>query len=379
MSVLPAWRSCARPWSISIAVWTLFVVLLMLRDTVFVRVHSWGHIPWAQVGGAELDWMLWGLLTPCVLTFSRKVRISASASPRIWFAYAGAAALTILVQVGGGTLIIAAWEWMCGFHTPFATILAMVALTRWHFDVLIFAGIVAVAQAIRSRREAAAFALQASRMEARLAQARLEALKSQLHPHFLFNSLHAVAALIVKNKSEVAVDVLSRLSDFLRIILDHTEVQTVSLKEELDLVRLYLAIQQVRFGDRLHVAVDVPPELLSAEVPYLLLQPLLENAIKYGVERHGGAGSVKLTAWQNRNGLHLQIMNGAVLGDIDGIVSRAGIGLGNTRERLRLLYGQRQQIDVRSDPDGQVFVEILLPLNQAESPVEQVREEASVP
>lgn len=361
-------RTIAHPWVTSPIAWTLFVLLLMLRDTLFVRAHSWVQIPWIELAGSELGWTMWGLLTPCVLAFTRRFRISASAPRHIWLCYAGAAALATVLQIAGETLELAAWARLFGIHAPFGSVLAMTALTRWPFDLLIFAGIVAVAQAVWLRREAATFALHASQLEARLAEARLGALKSQVHPHFLFNSLHAVAALIVKNQNQAALETLSRLSDFLRIVLDHAEMQKVSLKEELDLLRLYLDIQQIRFGDRLHVRVDVPPELLSTEVPYLLLQPLVENAIKHGVEKYAPADSVEIRAWQDIKGIHLLVKNGGALTTTANGVPRERIGLGNTRERLQLLYGERQLVDIRPDPDGGVVVEIVLPASEPPQP-----------
>jgi len=158
---------------------------------------------------------------------------------------------------------------------------------------------------------------------------------------------------------------ISRLSDFLRIVLDHADVQQVSLKEELDLLRLYLDIQAVRFGDRLRVRIDVPSELLSAEVPYLLLQPIVENAIKHGIERYSSASLIEVRGWQDEKHIHLEVRNdGNGLG-LPTASMRERIGLGNTRQRLQLLYGEKQRVEIRPEEQGETVVEIVLPLEES--------------
>lgn len=358
-------RTTGWIWLASVAGWTLFSALFVLQDGISERIHSSGPINWVEKIGWEIGWTLWAPLTPCVLAFTRRHRISVSGEQRNWFYHVCGAAGAILLQVFGETTEVFWLARAMGAHPSYLTVLLSTALMRWHLDLLVYCAIVAMAQAIWLWREAASFAVQASRLEARLAEAKLDMLKSQLHPHFLFNTLHAVAALIVKREDHLAVEMLSRLSDFLRIVLDNADVQQVSLKEELDLLRLYLEIQMVRFGDRLRVQINVPSELLSAEVPYLLLQPLVENAIKHGVERYSSAGLIEVRGWQAGENVHLEVRN-----DGNGLNQELGsmkerVGLGNTRQRLQLLYGEKQHVEFRSEPQGETVVEIVLPLEDA--------------
>lgn len=358
----------------------MFSALLVLQDGISERIHSSGPINWVEKIGWEVGWTLWALLTPCVLAFTRRHRISVSGDQRNWFYHACGAVGAILLQVFGETTEVFWLARVMGANPSYVTVLLSTALMRWHLDLLVYCAIVAVAQAIWLWREAASFAVRASRLEVRLAEAKLDMLKSQLHPHFLFNTLHAIAALIVKREDHLAVEMLSRLSDFLRIVLDNANVQQVSLKEELDLLRLYLEIQMVRFGERLRVQIDIPSDLLTAEVPYLLLQPLVENAIKHGVERYFSAGLIEVRGWQTGDNIHLLVRN-----DGDGLNHEPGsmkerIGLGNTRQRLQLLYGERQHVEIRSESQGETVVEIVLPLEDASilASVED-RSEAMVP
>jgi hypothetical protein len=359
------WRTTGWIWLASVAGWTLFSALLVLQDGISERIHSSGPINWVEKIGWEIGWTLWAPLMPCVLAFTRRHRISVSGDQRNWFYHACGAAGAILLQVFGETTEVFWLARAMGARPPYVTVLLSTALMRWHLDLLVYCAIVAVAQAIWFRREAASFAVQASRLETRLAEAKLDMLKSQIHPHFLFNTLHAIAALIVKREDHLAVEMLSRLSDFLRIVLDNVNVQQVSLKEELDLLRLYLEIQMVRFGDRLKVQIDIPSELLSAEVPYLLLQPLVENAIKHGVERYSSAGLIEVRGWQSGENVHLVVRNAGNRHNPAPGSMKERIGLGNTRQRLQLLYGEKQHVEIRSEPQGETVVEIVLPLEDA--------------
>jgi LytS/YehU family sensor histidine kinase len=283
-------------------------------------------------------------------------------------------------QIGGEVLEVFVFSRSLGMHQPVSRLLISTIFMRWHVDLLLYSVTVAAAHAVWLRREAATLALQASQMETRLAEARLDALKSQVHPHFLFNTLHAISALILKSESQLAMEMVSRLSDFLRVVLDHANVQRVALKEELDLLHLYLDIQRVRFGRRLKFSVDVPAELMSLEVPYLLLQPLVENAIKHGLERYASAGRIEVRAWEQGDSVHLLVRNdGGEFRDSAPGVLRERIGLKNTRQRLQLLYGERQQVELRPAPEGGVIVEIVIPISEASfSQVEVPTEEVPV-
>lgn len=370
----------ARLWLLSIACWMLIAGLLVLQDGLSSWLRSPNPIDWLELISWELGWTMWGPLMPCVVAFARRYRVSASAGRLVWLQHAGGALLTMVVQIGGEVLAVVLFSHSAGMHLPVPRLVLSTIFMRWHLDLLLYAVTVVAAHAVWLRREAATLALQASQMETRLAEARLDALKSQVHPHFLFNTLHAIAALTLKGENRLAVEMLSRLSDFLRVVLDHANVQRVALKEELDLLHLYLDIQRVRFGKRLKFSVDVPAELMSLEVPYLLLQPLVENAIKHGLERYASAGTIEVRAWEQEESVHLMVQNdGGEFRDSASGELRERIGLKNTRQRLELLYGERQQVELRPAPEGGVIVEIVIPISEARFSTVEVPEAEEVP
>ena len=191
-----------------------------------------------------------------------------------------------------------------------------------------------------------------------LARAELRSLKAQLHPHFLFNTLNTVNAL-VRTEPEAAERMIARLSVLLRHALDGGSAQEVPLEEELRIARTYLEIEQVRFEDRLRVEWRVDPETYGAKVPHLLLQPLVENAIRHGIAPRAAEGTIEIVAERRNGTLHLAVRDdGAGMGNGD---VREGVGLANTRTRLRQLYGSRQRLEVRDAPGGGVHVEVELP------------------
>ena len=197
-------------------------------------------------------------------------------------------------------------------------------------------------------------------LEARLARAQLQSLRLQLHPHFLFNTLHAISTLVHRDP-EAADRMISRLSDLLRITFDRSGEPRVSLKEEIDFLQKYLEIEQTRFQDRLTVRVDIDPDALDAEVPRMILQPLVENAIKHGVGSRSEGGLVQITAARDGDRLSMQVRDNG--GGLQGGTVRAlntGVGLSNTRARLDCLYGVHHQL-VFSDQRGGLAVRVEIP------------------
>jgi LytS/YehU family sensor histidine kinase len=218
----------------------------------------------------------------------------------------------------------------------------------------------AFVHARRSRQQQ----LHAAQIETRLAQAELQALRMQLHPHFLFNTLHAVSML---NFSDVdaANRMLVRLSDLLRMSLDKSGRQHVTLREELDFLRKYLEIEETRFHDRLRVVYDVDETLLDAEVPHLVLQPLVENAIRHGISRIAGAGVIEISAYSRGGQLVLRVCdNGAGLPAGWTAEQNTRIGLSTTIARLKQLYGDEQSFTIGPRAEGGTCAQVILPFRE---------------
>jgi sensor histidine kinase YesM len=222
--------------------------------------------------------------------------------------------------------------------------------------------IVGLSHALAYHREAQARALRASQLGKHLVEAQLQSLQRQLQPHFLFNTLNAISALMHRDV-EAADAMIARLSDLLRISLQMVGVQEVSLKEELDFLSKYLEIEQTRFRDRLTVVFDVHPGTLDALVPNLILQPLVENAIKHGIGPRPAPGTITIRSRCAGGLLELDVqdngvgMSAARLSDFN-----RGVGLSNTRSRLEHLYGSLHRFEFRRPAEGGLLVLIALPL-----------------
>jgi two-component system, LytTR family, sensor kinase len=276
-----------------------------------------------------------------------------------------AAALAFSVLHTAAMLALRAMFWPSAGKqpsVPWTTFIQRIYLTNLDWLLMTYAAIVGLSYAIGFNREAQARAIKTAQLETRLAEARLRTLEAELHPHFLFNTLHAISTLVHSN-ADAADRMISRLSDLLRITFDRSGAAGVSLQEELEFLGKYLEIEQTRFQDRLSVHFDIEPETLDAEVPRMILQPLVENAIKHGVSPRSGPGMVQITAKRRDDRLWLEVRD-------DGIGLTAGtranlnrgVGLSNTRDRLECLYGDRQRLEFAGGPTG-LAVEIEIPFH----------------
>jgi two-component system LytT family sensor kinase len=198
-------------------------------------------------------------------------------------------------------------------------------------------------------------AVNAARLQAQLAQAQVQSLKMQLHPHFLFNTLNSISAL-VRDHPETAETMIARLSDLLRRTLESTSTQEIALRQELEFLRLYLDIEQARFEDRLSVQFNIDPDALNAMVPNMILQPLVENAIRHGIANRVEKGEICISARRRGGDLLLKVAdNGTGLSPSSVLSIKQGVGLASTKGRLERLYGARQALQLEA-PDGGGFV-----------------------
>ncbi len=206
--------------------------------------------------------------------------------------------------------------------------------------------------------------LKAARLEAQLASTELQLLKMQLHPHFLFNTLHTIAAMMHKDVRR-AEQMIMQLGDLLRLTLEGVNVEEVTLKREVDFLQRYLDIQQVRFQERLQVNIDIQPNTWDACVPYLLLQPLVENAVQHGIARRSLPGRIEIFASRENGHLLLSIRNDGPPANGGGVVRSGGMGLSNTRARLRRLYGPGHDFTMEHLATGCAEVQVRIPFKSA--------------
>jgi len=226
----------------------------------------------------------------------------------------------------------------------------------FHTNLLFMWAVVAAFHGLRIYRKYKAREVEAARLETRFAEAQNLALRMQLQPHFLFNTLNSISALVHANP-DGADEMISRLGDFLRTTLDAPPDQLVSLRRELAFIQDYLAIEQIRFQDRLRVELDIPADLMNLPVPSFILQPLVENALKHGLADRPQGGTLRIRARQGSDGLVLEVQD-----DGEGFVpGREGVGLSNVRSRLGLLYKGRHQLDILGIPGRGTLVSLRLP------------------
>jgi LytS/YehU family sensor histidine kinase len=224
----------------------------------------------------------------------------------------------------------------------------------------VYWAIIGLQHAVDYYRQARAREVRAARLETRLLSSQLQALQQQLHPHFLFNTLHAISTLVHRDPDKADL-MIERLSDLLRITLRKVDVQEVELAEELEYVRAYLDIEQVHFGPRLRIEYRIDAAALDVLVPTLILQPIVENAIRHGLEPLVRPGTLTIEAEADGNMLLLRVRDDGV-GFANTFRRPDGVGLANTRARLDRLYGEAAALTMREQASGGVRVEVTIPL-----------------
>ncbi|MBN8885017.1 MAG: histidine kinase [Rudaea sp.] len=318
--------------------------------------HAWGALYLTLL----LSWLPWAAATPFVLALGERFRIERPHVATIAVHLAACLAIDV-----AGAAWIALLErlldpWMTApGGAPFLALWIDHLSNNILQSLFLYGAVLAAGYIVRSRRRLAQQQVDAVLMREALTRAQLEALRRQIEPHFLFNALNSAVVLMREGRSEAAVDTLVALSGVLRQLIENSPRQEVALGEELQFLAQYLAIQKTRFADRLQVEIDVPDALLDARVPCLVLQPLIENAIRHGIAARAGAGCVRLTASCADTHLHLSVYNdGPALAQA---TAPQGVGIANVRTRLQHLYGDAFAFDLRDAPPRGVEAALSLP------------------
>jgi signal transduction histidine kinase len=319
-----------------------FLALLSSVQSYVAQLVFDKPVPWSlALRRSFKDWYTCGALSLGILWFCRRNPLEPGRAGR-WVAahFAGAVVYFVADCLISAWLLAGETSVQTGEILSFTYMARKLALHYVIMCLMMYWFVVFAHQGWRYYQRYRERELHASRLQRELVEARLDALRMQLNPHFLFNTLHAVSALIHENP-EAADRVLARLSELLRLSLDQSKPQEVPLSEEMEFLDSYLEIEKTRFAERLTVEKTVEPGAEQALVPYLILQPLVENAIRHGIEPREEAGRVAIRAQRDNGTLHLQVTdNGSGLSADNGQPVREGIGLSNTRSRLRHLYGE---------------------------------------
>ncbi len=301
---------------------------------------------------------LWALLTPAILGLARRFPLERSRWKRSLAVHVGASVVLSAAQLlVAGALLYAVVQ--SGGTNSLSWALGSFFRLNFHANVLTYAALVGLAWGAETYEKFRDRELAASRFQTQLVSAELGALKMQLQPHFLFNTLNAIAALL-KSKPDAAESMVLQLAEFLRLTLRNTGRAEVTLREELEFLERYLAIEKTRFGDRLATRFRIRSEVLDARVPNLLLQPLVENAIRHGIARSASASRLDVSATHEDGRLLLRVADdGPGLGPAPVV---EGIGLSNTRDRLRHLFGDDFTLSYGNAPGGGFAVALAFPL-----------------
>jgi len=311
-------------------------------------------------------WFIPAAFAPVIFFLVQRYRIDQDRLKAI--AVHACAALIFTLVHAAGMVGVRALLWgppSLGWLTAFQRL----HLTNLDWLLMTYTTVAGFTYAMGYYREVQARTVQEAQLQTRLIEARLKTLQAELHPHFLFNTLHAISTLVHTNP-DAADRMISRLSDLLRLTFDRSGAPRIPLQEELEFLQKYLEIEQTRFQDRLTVQFEIDPATLDADVPRLILQPIVENAIKHGVSPRSGPGFVKISSRIDGDRVWLEVRdNGVGLSGSARSQFRSGVGLSNTRDRLECLYGEAQTLEF-SEGDGGLTVRIALPLQRSPLPAE---------
>ena len=355
-------------WTMIWAIWTLFGFFftsqLVLQNQLSRNpVPFWQILAWQMVSG-----YVWFALCPLLLWLAQKFPFEAERWKGSVPVHIFASLVVAFFQLAIDTFLLTRLGYPPNRQfQSFLEAYQYFIYINLHFSLMIYWGVVGIKSAYSYYQKYRERELVASKLEARLAQSRLQVLKGQLQPHFLFNTLNAISELIYKDQ-EAAERMLGDLSDLLRLSFEKLEVQEISLKQELEFLKKYLEIEQMRFHDRLRVEMEISPDTLDASVPNMILQPLVENAIKHGIAPRSTGGRIRIGAARNNGSLELSVADngiGVPFNDV-GNVSE-GIGLSNTRRRLRHLYGERQKFELSAAPAAGLRVNLTIPFKEIDS------------
>lgn len=366
------WGRLAIIWGI----WT-FIGLVFTLQFYFATYRSSRPMPVLDAAYMQMIWAyLFALATPLVLWTVPRMPLERDNWVRTALLHIPISiVLSVLLTALGHILIWLRWSW------PEGKPLTLEGITRFVINnfteaIGIYLLIALTGYAFSYYRRFREGQVKTLQLEAQLSQAQLVALKMQLHPHFLFNTLHSISALLNKD-ADAARKMITRLGDFLRLTLENSGAQEVTLRQEMEFLSCYLEIERIRFQDRLVTHVDVAQQTLDAKVPNLILQPIVENAIRHGIAPRSTQGLIEIEAKQRNGRLRIQVRdNGPGLSAhrTSENMFKKGLGLSNTETRLEQLYGSAQSFKLSNNPEGGLIVTLEIPFhldgvapNQSES------------
>ncbi len=354
-------------WLLIAAIW-FGIGLFDATQTVFSMRAAGMHHAWVYLFiTLLLSWLPWALATPMVLKVGRNYPLVQLRPFSAWPRHFAACAMIGLVQSAWTACLeklLNPWAHPSGLP-PFMELWRGKFYSGLLSYVILYAFILVVSNMLASRERLASQQTETARLNELLSKAQLNALRRQIEPHFLFNTLNSIAGLVRERRNDAAVNMIAGLSDFLRRVLEDSNRQQVPLAEEMQFLQKYLDIQKLRFAERLRLNVDVATELFPAQVPSLILQPMVENAVKHGIAKRAQGGEIRITASRSNGMLTLSVYNdGPSLPD-NWEMTQSGIGMSNIRTRLQSLYGDACGLSMKNHGADGVEVSVRVPFVSA--------------
>ncbi len=353
-----------RRWPVQLAVGVLVTIIFASQVYVWVNLWPMRVTWWAALLWSVPQLLAWGITIPLVLRLVRRIPIEGRGrgiklALHLGLSLGYAFGVLLLLDLSD---VLLHWSNLMGAPGSLVADIDK-TIIYLHMGVALYWVVLAADHAVRYYGEVRTRELQASRLAAQLAESELDALRMQLQPHFLFNTLNSIAVLI-RNRPREAESMVHRLSEFLRVTLEGSAEHEVPLHEELEFLRSYLSIEEARFGDRLRVITEVDDTASGAQVPSLILQPLVENAIRYAVAPRSGRATVGIRALRADGRVTLEVWD-----DGPGMINPGddtveGVGLSNTRLRLETLYGAQQRMTIANRTEGGLSVVLEIPYHQ---------------
>lgn len=348
-------------WGLAFAAVTLFLVLISGQGFIYDAMRDQEGRPfWPRILWPAIFWYSWALLAPFIFVLARRYPFTLAQWKQGLGVHLGGTAFFFMVHVAVQVAAMYTPPFR-HIHSDFVDMVTHHTASSIDTNILVYWLIVGVAHAVTYYQRYRQRELASAQLESELARAKLQALKTQLHPHFLFNTLHSISTLMYRDV-RAADRMLARLSELLRLAIESSDAQEVPLKDEVAFLDTYLQIEQIRLGDRLTVHFEIDPALDEALVPNLVLQPIVENAVKHGIAPRSAPGRIEIRAWAEGQQLCLRVTdNGLGLPEAPSSIS-TGIGLPNVRARLERLYGEAHAFVLRPATPTGLIVDVTLPL-----------------
>jgi two-component system LytT family sensor kinase len=358
------WRE--RKWVLWVSyflIWTAVGLFFASESSLWGQYIFRTPVTWDQSLKTNLSfYYIWACIAPLVLWLGKRFRFERGSRTLSFFVHLPTSVLLSSVQLLIAEIVVQSFSPdRLQLYEAFKAI-ERTFVVYFHINLLTYWAILGIGYGREYYRKFREREVRAAQLRSQLTQAQLQSLKMQLHPHFLFNTFNTISSLMHKNVDD-ADRVLARLGDLLRYSLHNVGVQEVTLREEIDFLQRYLEIEQTRFEDRLRVRISVEPEVLDCKVPNLILQPLVENAIRYAVAPRARGGSIEISARQVIGSLKISVVDdGPGLPEGYNIPDHEGVGLRNSRERLEQLYGENHRFILSNRSPKGLEVAIVIPI-----------------